>query len=254
MRFRVHHTLDSERDPYDLEGVRIEPTASGYDLVVSKRTQGSTVSRTIREIPRTDVSSIEEAPDTDLSEAIADYRRAARIFIGLPPPAVQQELNRLAEDYRRMQELQGYTEQSRGRRLNGVVAELLRAWEINAIESARGLGEIDVAFELGGTRFILEAKWEQDKLNMHPVFSLRGRVQQRLSGTVGLLLSMSGYTPDTLSQANIGQGPMVLLLDKDHFEAMLFGATSPQKLLKALLDRASFYGEAYTPWSKLVSE
>src|SRR6266540_5856298 len=93
-----------------------------------------------------------------------------------------------------------------------------------------------------------------DKLNMHPVFSLRGRVQQRLSGTVGLLLSMSGYTPDTLSQANIGQGPMVLLLDKDHFEAMLFGATSPQKLLKALLDRASFYGEAYTPWSKLVSE
>jgi len=116
---------------------------------------------------------IEEDPDEDLSSAIAEYRRSAAILIDPPPPEQQQQLKSLQERYERMQRLDGYTAQSRGQRLNGLVADVLRSWGIDAIESARSYGEVDVAFALGGDLFVMEAKWKQDPINSDPIGKLQ---------------------------------------------------------------------------------
>ena len=59
---------------------------------------------------------------------------------------------------------------------------------------------------------------------------LRGRITQRLAGTRGVLLSMSGYSAEALEGIVRGQQPDMLLLDRTHLEAMLSGLRSPADL------------------------
>jgi hypothetical protein len=125
-------------------------------------------------------------------------------------------------EYGRMRRLEGMSPQARGQRLNEFVAELLRYWGLDGAEAGvRGAGEIDVAFAADGTRFVLEAKWEHAPVGFGPIAKLSRRITQRLAGTRGVFLSMSGYTADALSDAVRGQQPDTLLLDRTHLEAML---------------------------------
>ena len=59
---------------------------------------------------------------------------------------------------------------------------------------------------------------------------LRGRITQRLAGTRGVLLSMSGYSDEALEGIVRGQQLDMLLLDRTHLEAMLSGLLSPADL------------------------
>ena len=81
---------------------------------------------------------------------------------------------------------------------------------------------------------------------------LRGRITQRLAGTRGVLLSMSGYSAEALEGIVRGQQPDMLLLDRTHLEAMLSGLRSPADLFTELMDRASYRGEVQVPLTDLV--
>ncbi len=162
-------------------------------------------------------------------------------------------LQRLITEYGRLSRLDGYTPQSRGRRFNEVIAAMLRCWGIDAQVSVRSAGEIDVAFAIGGQRYVLEAKWEQSKADTGDVAKLQRRVGQRFQGTVGLFVAMAGYSPDALDEVDRGGRLEVLLLDRQHFEAMLSGLVPPHELLKLIHDRAAFRGEAHTPLLALLT-
>ena len=137
-------------------------------------------------------------------------------------------LRELIADYGRMGGLEEMTVQQRGQRLNEFVAELLRCWGLGRVEAnVRSIGEIDVAFAIDDTRFILEAKWEQAPVSFDPIAKLSRRITQRLTGTRGVFLSMSGYTAGAIGDMLRGQQPDILLLDRSHLEAMLSGLFSP---------------------------
>jgi Holliday junction resolvase-like predicted endonuclease len=161
-------------------------------------------------------------------------------------------LQDLIAEYGRLKAMDGHTPQSRGQRFNEVVATMLRCWGLEAQESVRAVGEIDVAFSLGNQRYVLEAKWEKARADTGHVAKLQRRVAQRLQGTVGIFLAMAGYTADALDEVNRGARLEVLLLDRVHFEAMLSGLVPPSELLGLLHDRASFRGESYTPLLTLL--
>jgi Holliday junction resolvase-like predicted endonuclease len=140
-------------------------------------------------------------------------------------------LHELIDEYGRMRRLEGMTPQQRGQRLNEFIAELLRCWGLDRVDAnVRSAGEIDVTFAVNGTRFILEAKWEQGPVDYGPMAKLRGRITQRLAGTRGVLLSMSGYSDEALEGIVRGQQLDMLLLDRTHLEAMLSGLRSPADL------------------------
>lgn len=153
------------------------------------------------------------------------------------------KLQALIEEYRRLRNLEGFTPQSRGQRLNSFIAELLQCWGIEAEPNVRGNGEIDVAFEMNNDRFILEAKWEDNPIDTGSVAKLQKRLRQRLGGTIGIFLSMSGFSSETLKDLKEGEQLMVLLLSREHLEAMLSGFIPPQEMIDRLISRASFYGE-----------
>lgn len=162
-------------------------------------------------------------------------------------------LRELIADYGRMRGLEEMTVQQRGQRLNEFVAELLRYWGLGRVEAnVRSIGEIDVAFAIDDTRFILEAKWEQAPVSFDPIAKLSRRITQRLTGTRGVFLSMSGYTAEAIGDMLRGQQPDILLLDRSHLEAMLSGLFSPADLFTGLLDRASYRGEVQVPLTGLL--
>jgi Holliday junction resolvase-like predicted endonuclease len=152
-----------------------------------------------------------------------------------------------------MQALVDLTPQARGRRFNAWIAELLGLHGVVARADNRSLGEIDVAFSIGDTRYILEAKWTTAKADTGQLAKLQKRVRQRLAGTCGVFVSMSGYTAEALSDLANGERLEMLLLDGDHVEAMLFGWIEPEDLLSRLRDEASFSGRAYTPMTEIIS-
>lgn len=155
------------------------------------------------------------------------------------------KLQSLIEEYSRLRGLQGYTPQSRGQRLNSFIAELLQCWGIQAIPGVRGNGEIDVGFELNGRHFVVEAKWEDDPIGIAPIAKLQKRLRQRLGGTTGLFLSMSGFSPDAIKDLKQGEQLALLLLSREHLEAMLSGFVPPDELISLIIRRASFYGESF---------
>lgn len=167
---------------------------------------------------------------------------------------VIRDMNRwrqLISEYDHLQRLLGHTPQSRGQRFNSMIAELLQCWGVQATANVRAAGEVDVAFSIDGVRFVVEAKWEKAKTDTGRIAKLQKRVRQRLSGTYGVFLSMSGYSPEALADIVHGDRLEVLLLNVEHWEAMLGGLVPPQELFNLVRDRASFYGEPYTPLAQL---
>ena len=58
---------------------------------------------------------------------------------------------------------------------------------------------------------------------------------------------MEGYTPEALRDLMQGERLELILLDKEHIEAVLAGEISPEDLIAALRDQAAFAGRPYTP-------
>jgi Holliday junction resolvase-like predicted endonuclease len=154
---------------------------------------------------------------------------------------------KLIAEFNALERLDGVTAQTRGQRFNGLIAETLRSWGIPAVPNLRSAGEIDVAFAVDDTRYILEAKWEQKKTDTGHLAKLQKRVRQRFAGTYGVFLSMSGYSDEALADLSHGERLEVLLLDREHLVALIYGDMSPQSLFHWLHDEAAFKGRAYTP-------
>lgn len=162
-------------------------------------------------------------------------------------------LRQLISEYGALRRLDGHTPQSRGQRFNGLIAETLKSWGINAIASDRSAGEIDVLFAIDGVHYVLEAKWEASKADTGEIAKLQKRVRQRLVGTYGVFLSMSGYSAEALADVKDSERLEVLLLDDGHWEAMLGGLIPPAELMALVRDQAAFRGQAYTPVTDLFA-
>jgi Holliday junction resolvase-like predicted endonuclease len=167
-------------------------------------------------------------------------------------PSDPAALRRLIGEYRQLRGLEGHTPQSRGQRFNGLIAEVLRCQGIDAQENVRAAGEIDVIFTVDGAHYLLEAKWQSGKVDTGFVAKLQKRVRQRLAGTLGVLLSMSGYSPEALADVKDGERLEVMLLDQSHWEAMLSGQVTPAKLLGMVRSHAAFRGEAHASLPDLL--
>jgi hypothetical protein len=157
-------------------------------------------------------------------------------------------LRALVARYGELQAAGRGTAQRRGQQFNALVADLLRLWGIDAeagVIGIEGRDEVDVTFTLGDTPYLLEAKWHARPVPADAASKLADHIRQRLRGTRGVVLSMSGYTRNAAPAAERGQQPEVLLLDRSHFEAMLSGLMAPDQLLQAVVRQASRRGGVY---------
>ncbi|MFW9886751.1 MAG: restriction endonuclease [Candidatus Thorarchaeota archaeon] len=102
-----------------------------------------------------------------------------------------------------------------------------------------------------GRTFLVEAKWTKKETSASSIYEFRGKLEGKLSGTLGIFLSMSGFSTDCVETVRAGKMLNVLLFDRSDFEAVVQNEIKFSELLRSKMRTASTTGVIYYPWSEM---
>jgi hypothetical protein len=108
--------------------------------------------------------------------------------------------------------------------------------------------EVDGSFFHRGRVLLLEAKWTQEPQPASSIYQFRGKVEGKLIGTIGVFISMSGYSEDAVDALVAGKVINVILFDGDDMRAV---ATEQIGFADALDRKLRDAAETGTPMSPL---
>ncbi len=113
----------------------------------------------------------------------------------------------------KLSEIEALSPQRRGKALEGVLADALRAQGCRCEEDQGGKGEqIDLVAESGLGFFVCECKWEKKPIQGGVVDQMVSRMGRRPAFFVGVIFSMSGFTPNAYEIATRALGNRTVLL------------------------------------------
>jgi hypothetical protein len=108
-----------------------------------------------------------------------------------------QKLQQICQRYMNLVISGTLTSQQRGFELERVLYELFELFDLDPKASFRIVGEqIDGAFSLEGTEYLLEGKWQKIPVDSGDLDKFSGRIQRKLDNTLGLFLSINGFSED----------------------------------------------------------
>lgn len=139
--------------------------------------------------------------------------------------------------------------QKRGRKLERLINKLLHEEGLEPRTNYRPQGEeVDGSFLMNGRVFLLEAKWHKDKLPASSIYQFKGKIDGKLSGTLGVFISISGYSEDAVTALRFGKTLNVILFDGDDFGSSLVDNVGFKQVLGTKLRIASETGDVYFPY------
>ncbi len=140
----------------------------------------------------------------------------------------------------------------RGFALERIIHSLLQEEKLNPRTSYKIDGEqIDGSFIFDGRFFLLEAKWHKNGLPASEIYQFKGKVDGKLIGTIGIFISMSGFSEDAVNALSLGKDLNVILFDKDDFESCLSEDIGFREVLGTKLRRAAEQGAVYFPFKSV---
>lgn len=108
--------------------------------------------------------------------------------------------------------------------------------------------EIDGSFLLNGRVFLVEAKWHADPIPASSLYVFKGKVDGKLVSTIGIFVSMSGYSKDAVDALTAGKSLNVLLFNREDIEASVGVNGGFIQVLEAKLRAAAEEGSAFFPY------
>lgn len=143
--------------------------------------------------------------------------------------------------------------QQRGYGLEAILYELFSLFELTPRGAFRRVGEqIDGAFTHNKEHFLLEAKWQQQKSNLADLRDLDGAVGSSLDNTLGLFISLSGYSKEALTGYLQGSRPRIICMDAAHLIHVLEGRMDLADLIERLKDAAVHKRNVFVPMSEIL--
>ena len=106
--------------------------------------------------------------------------------------------------------------------------------------------QIDGSLTLDGTTYLVELKFTSSQCGAEEIDSLRAKIESKADNTMGILLSISGFSSVAVKEAS-GRRTTILLMDAPHLYAFLSGAISLNDVVARIRRHASPTGEAYLP-------
>jgi hypothetical protein len=157
--------------------------------------------------------------------------------------AVRNVLEGLTKDY---VELLGSKEpQQRGYQLERIMRELFVLFDLDPRASFKLVGEqIDGAFTFEATDYLFEGKWQQEAVRAGDLDVLAGKLSRKLDNTLGLFLSVNGFSEDGVKAHSSGRR-LMLLMDGSDLMAVLEGRIDLIQLLLRKRREASQTGTIY---------
>ena len=128
----------------------------------------------------------------------------------------------------------------------------MKLFDLDPKASFRNTGEqIDGAFSLAGTDFLFEARWRQEQSNAADLDSFAAKVRRKLENTLGVFLSINGFTPDGVTAHSTG-GAVILLIDGADLMAVFEERIDFVTLLLRKKRHAAQTGEIYLPIHRIL--
>jgi hypothetical protein len=155
--------------------------------------------------------------------------------------AVRQKLDDIKNRY--MALVVSSNVQGRGFELERVMHDLFELFDLD---------QIDGAFSFDGTDYLFEAKWQQDLVAASDLDAFAGKVRRKLENTLGVFLSINGFSQDGVSAHSAG-GAVVLLMDGADLMAVLEERIDYVSLLLRKKRHASQTGNIYLPFHKIAA-
>ena len=161
--------------------------------------------------------------------------------------------DKLEDIKRRYNALVGSTDlQARGIELERLMYDIFELFDLDPKASFRNLGEqIDGAFYLHGTDYLFEAKWQQQPIGVQDLDAFGGKVRRKLENTLGLFLSINGFSPDGVGAHSAAQ-PSVILMDGADLMAVLEERIDFVTLLLRKKRHAAQTGRIFLPVHEIV--
>ncbi|MCG7861595.1 MAG: hypothetical protein JAZ18_04290 [Candidatus Thiodiazotropha endolucinida] len=157
--------------------------------------------------------------------------------------AVQEELDKLKTEFYLL--VSSDNPQQRGYSLEKVLKGLFGLFDLDPKASFKITGEqIDGAFSFEGTDYLLEAKWQQEPVAAKDLDGMAGKLSRKLENTLGLFLSVNGFSEDAVKVHSSGRR-LVILMDGSDLMAVLEGRIDLVQLLLRKRRKASETGNIY---------
>lgn len=133
--------------------------------------------------------------------------------------------------------------QARGLALEALLRDLFVLFDLDPRSAFVLEGEqIDGSFNLGGTNFLLEAKWTAKQVERKDLDAFRAKIEGRIENTLGLFVSINGFQP-TAVENHSGRGARMILMTGGDLYFVLDGRVDLQRLLDRKYRHASQTGE-----------
>lgn len=173
----------------------------------------------------------------------------------------QQETRRRSAEIREQQLRQQYDLAKLSERLNGLTSQLgtseggyaFQTWFFDLVEyfeiqhrrpySIEGR-QIDGSVTVADTTYLIEAKFTSGPIGAPDVDTFRRKVETKADNTMGLFVSISGYTSPAIDTA-AGERSPLLLLAHQHLYAVLGGVLKLDELISRVRRHASQTGRVF---------
>jgi restriction endonuclease Mrr len=106
--------------------------------------------------------------------------------------------------------------QQRGFKLEKLLNELFNLYDLQPKAAFKITGEqIDGSFTFDNDDYILEAKWQKAQVNAGDLYKFGGKISGKLKNTLGLFISLDGYSPDCTETGSSVVKSMILMDGQD---------------------------------------
>lgn len=109
--------------------------------------------------------------------------------------------------------------------------------------------QIDGSLTHEGTTYLVELKFTSEQADATDIDSLRSKVDDKADNTMGIMVSISGYSSVAISGAS-GRQSKLLVLDATHLYLFLAGSLAFREIISRIRRHASQTAEAYLPVAK----
>jgi len=141
--------------------------------------------------------------------------------------------------------------QQRGFKLEKLLNELFHLFDLQPKASFKITGEqIDGSFTFDNDDYILEAKWQKALVNAGDLYKFGGQISGKLKNTLGLFISLDGYSPDCIETGSSIVKSMILM-DGQDLMLVLDGRIRLNEMIFIKRRHASDTGEIYHRISRI---
>ena len=142
--------------------------------------------------------------------------------------------------------------QSRGYQLEKLLGDLFTLFDLDPKASFKITGEqIDGSFSFEGLDYLIEAKWQGKLVNASDLYTFAGKLGGKLDNTLGLFISIEGFSEDAVT-AYSGGRKLMILMDGSDLMAVLENRIDLTQILLRKRRHASQTGNIYLKVSEIL--